>query len=112
MTFEAVAMLASLYEETIGETEMFTIHLPYRSTGKPDDDISDDFEANEWYWQNIEAVDLACLIGPRHYPDPCAWCGGRLRHSKPCQDLRAEWQPTIPFGRYKGQRVCDADLLP
>ena len=74
----------------------------------PTDEVNSD--DNDFYWQNIDSVDFAYLTRPRHYHDPCSWCGGRLRHSKACDDLRADWEPTIPFGRYKGRRVSETPL--
>lgn len=68
---------------------------------------SSDSEANEFYWQQIRETDRRYLLGPRHYPRPCLWCGGRLVHHPRCQELKLSWEPVIPFGRYAGKKVSD-----
>jgi hypothetical protein len=59
-------------------------------------------QRNEFHWRNISDSDREYLLGPRRWPKPCPWCGGRAVHSKACQELRDSWEVTIPFGKYKG----------
>jgi len=68
--------------------------------------------AVDW-WSMIPAADLAYLTAPRRWPSPCAWCGGRTVHAKPCQELRGSWAARMPFGKHKGRRVSEtpADYL-
>lgn len=58
---------------------------------------------NEFYWANLSDRDRDYLLGPRNYPAPCPWCGGRLRHNRLCDALRASWGPLLPFGKHKGK---------
>lgn len=77
-------------------------------TGEPcEPEVS--HEANEAQWQAISDADRDYLLGPRDWPGPCPWCGGRLVHRAACDELRREWMPIIPFGKYRGRR---ADELP
>lgn len=62
-------------------------------------------EANEANWQAISDADRDYLLGPRDWPDPCPWCGGRLVHSETCRELRRQWSPVIPFGKHRGRRA-------
>jgi len=64
-------------------------------------------ERNEQRWASTSAEDFAYLTGPRNYPGPCPWCGGRLRHNPRCDELRASWEPEMPIGRHKGKRVSE-----
>jgi uncharacterized protein (DUF3820 family) len=66
-------------------------------------------DANEANWQAIDDADRDYLLGPRKWPAPCAWCGGRLVHSEVCNDIRRQLVPIIPFGKHRG---CRADQLP
>ncbi|MDC0934647.1 DUF3820 family protein [Pirellulales bacterium] len=76
--------------------------------GEPwEPDVSAD--ANEANWQAIDDADRDYLLGPRKWPAPCEWCGGRLIHSAVCNDRRRAWAPNIPFGKYRGRRT---DELP
>lgn len=59
------------------------------------------------WWQHILDEDRAYLLGPRDWPQPCPWCGGRLRHNPLCVELRASWEPSLPFGKHKGKRLGD-----
>ncbi len=59
--------------------------------------------ANEFYWVNISDADREYLTGPRKFPAPCPWCGGRYRHNSSCNELRASWELTLPFGKHKGK---------
>ena len=68
-----------------------------------DDDAASTPDASEFYFANISAADLHHLTGPRQHPAPCPWCGGRLRHSPRCDDLRLSWEPSLPFGKHKGK---------
>ena len=55
-------------------------------------------------WPEIQAEDFAYLCGPRDWPDPCPWCGGRLLHNSQC--VTHDWKPVLPFGKHKGKKVC------
>ena len=66
-----------------------------------------DFDANEFYWASVCSEDYRYLTAPRSFPSPCSWCGGRLRHHPCCDDLRAGWVPTMPFGKHKGRKLSD-----
>lgn len=66
-------------------------------------------EATLANWRAINDADRDFLLGPRNWPAPCPWCGGRLVHRVVCDELRREWVPTIPFGKHRGRR---ADELP
>ena len=84
---------------------------------EPDPDNDDDWDspsascadgdesdaANEFHWANLSDCDRDYLTGPRVYPSPCPWCGGRYRHNRLCDALRASWEPSLPFGMYKGK---------
>ncbi len=72
-------------------------------------DASDFIDANDWYWENIDEADRERLLGPRNWPSPCAWCGGRTVHSAACDELRRGWIPVFSFGKYRGRR---ADTVP
>ena len=82
--------------------------------------------ANDWdgWPESVFDVDLEYLIGPRvydplnveqivrrgdweskRYPGPCPFCGGRNAHSEPCKALRLSWEPTMPWGQFRGVRV-------
>ena len=78
-------------------------------TWQPEASISDWHDANEANWQAISDADRDYLLGPRDWPDPCLWCGGRLSHHAVCDELRREWVPIIPFGKHRDRR---ADELP
>jgi hypothetical protein len=73
-------------------------------------DSMSDSEYNEFCWQNVEHDVYVYLTGPRNYPPPCAWCGGRLVHNPLCDELRASWQPTLPFGKHKGKSLPDVPV--
>ena len=62
---------------------------------------------NEWCWQAISDADRDYLLGPRNWPDPCPWCGGRMVHGAACNELRREWVPILPFGKHRGRRADD-----
>jgi hypothetical protein len=66
-------------------------------------------DANDANWQAIRDADRKHLLGPRNWPAPCSWCGGRLIHRAACNELRQEWVPIMPFGKHRGRRV---DELP
>ena len=55
------------------------------------------------WWQHITDEDREYLTTPRNWPDPCLWCGGRLRHNPMCVVLT--WEPVLAFGRHKGKRL-------
>jgi hypothetical protein len=46
---------------------------------------------NEFYWANLFDKDRAYLLEPRRYPEPCQYCGGRLRHHALCGELK-RWE--------------------
>lgn len=56
---------------------------------------------------NLPGADWRYWIRPHDYPEPCPWCGGRLRHSDLCEELRASWEPELPFGKHKCRRVSE-----
>jgi len=58
---------------------------------------------HEQCWRQMEARDYHYATKPRPVPDACPWCGGRLVHNPLCDDLRRSWEPTMPFGKYKGR---------
>ncbi|TWU27569.1 putative quorum-sensing-regulated virulence factor [Bythopirellula polymerisocia] len=58
---------------------------------------------NEFHWSQITDEDREYLCGPREYPPPCPSCGGRLHHHPLCEELRASWEPKMPFGKHKGK---------
>jgi len=53
----------------------------------------------------VRDEDAGHLLGPRDWPAPCTWCGGRLVHSQTCRELRDGWAIRFGFGKHKGQRV-------
>lgn len=65
----------------------------------------DCFDYFEECWQQVTQHDYDHLNGPRDWPSPCPWCGGRYIHSRACQELTASWEPTMPFGKHKGKRL-------
>ncbi len=73
----------------------------------------DPFEYSEWCWSQLPQLDYEYLTGPRCWPSPCAWCGGRIRHSPACEELKDSWEPAMPFGKHKGKPVSEvpADYL-
>lgn len=62
---------------------------------------------NEECWKQVTQQDYAYLNGPRSWPLPCPWCGGRLRHSQACHELTKSWEPTMPFGKHKGRPISE-----
>ncbi len=64
---------------------------------------------NEWCWAQIVPADYEYLTGPRNWPSPCQWCGGRMRHhplcyaQHPCQAITKE--DRRPLHLQKKQRV-------
>lgn len=58
-------------------------------------------------WQWLSNDDRNYLLAPRVKPQPCPWCGGRLRHSALCQDLHAWWAVRLDFGKFRGRRIQD-----
>jgi len=112
MPYDAAEMLANLYSgTTVG---LATGLVPSLATPSQDPGPVDQVTTNhisesytEWCWQNIKTVDLDYLTAPRRHPDACPWCGGRLNHNPLCDDLRAGWEPTISFGKYKGKKLSE-----
>jgi hypothetical protein len=62
---------------------------------------------NEFYWDQLDEKDRRYLTGPRRWPDPCAWCGGRRCHSAMCDELHEHWAVRLKFGKYKGRKIQD-----
>lgn len=62
---------------------------------------------SEHCWEGISSEARDHLLGPRERPAPCPWCGGRTRHGALCVELRASWEPTLPFGKHRGKRLSD-----
>jgi hypothetical protein len=67
----------------------------------PDDSESD--AINELHWATLSDSDHEYLTGPRDLPSPCPWCRGRYLHHHLCDELRASWEPTMPFGKHRGK---------
>ena len=65
--------------------------------------------AIEFHFANLLEKDRQHLFGPRDWPSPCAWCGGRIHHSEACDELRDSWVPRLGFGKHKGKRIDEAD---
>ncbi len=72
----------------------------------PDESDAD----NEFFWSQLSDEDREYLTSPRNYPPACAWCGGRTRHSPPCDELRLSWQPKMPVGKHRGKPLSDVPL--
>jgi len=64
----------------------------------------DETETPDW-WYLVSDDDLNYLTGPRDWPAPCPWCGGRLHHSEACRKQTESWLPTMPFGKHRGERI-------
>jgi hypothetical protein len=64
-------------------------------------------EANEFYWRQIEPAERQYLLGARHWPEACPWCGGRQHHSTMCDELHERWAIRLNFGKHKGKRIQD-----
>ena len=86
------------------------VPLPVAPSGKPHGEAEplpmfpDELEAaNEHHWANLTAEDCEHLTAPHRFPEPCPWCGGRYLHNPLCDELRASWEPTLPFGKHKGK---------
>jgi hypothetical protein len=62
-------------------------------------------EYSELCWAEIYPHDSRYLTAARSWPSPCPWCRGRLHHHPACDELRAESEPKMPFGKHKGRRV-------
>ncbi len=71
-------------------------------------DLAEDESDN--YWNQISKEDQQYLVGPKNWPNPCPWCGGRLQHSSDCVQMQAPWAPTMPFGKYKGKSVGEVPV--
>jgi uncharacterized protein (DUF3820 family) len=78
---------------------------------EPDDNPfvtpAEEIAYSEWCWTQVDPHDYRDMTRPRVYPQPCPWCGGRLRHNPLCDELRSSWEPTVPFGMHKGKRLSD-----
>lgn len=68
------------------------------------------FQYSDWCWTQISTEAFGYLTGPRAPVWPCMWCKGRLSHHRLCDALRRSWEPTIPFGKYKGKPLIDVPL--
>ena len=64
-----------------------------------------DSDTTEFYFRNIYPRDAKHLLGPRSYPSPCPWCGGRLHHHELCRELRQSWEPVLSFGKHEGKSL-------
>jgi hypothetical protein len=62
---------------------------------------------SDW-WEQIGDADRAYLLGPRKWPRPCPWCGGRLVHNPLC--LTFSWEPVLSFGKHNGKRVSEVPI--
>ena len=118
MVYGALNFLTGLYAPQVAVVNNQAIEsskeiegpLPACSSDKPlhvDRAIAAVEETND-YWSCISAEDRAYLLGPREYPSPCLWCGGRLRHNPQC--VTWTWEPEMPFGKHKGKKVSDVPL--
>jgi hypothetical protein len=67
-------------------------------------DCTDDH--NNFYWSVVSVEDRAYLTGPRGYPSPCVWCGGRLRHAAMCEEMHRD-RTRLTFGKHRGKRIED-----
>lgn len=81
--------------------------LPVPEHGKATPPQIDSHDDNEWYWQQIEPRDYRYLTEPRHFPPPCPWCRGRLRHTAECEELQKSWEIRMPFGKHKGRPISE-----
>jgi hypothetical protein len=63
-------------------------------------------EANEFFWDVISPACRAHLLSPRNYPEPCVWCGGRLRHAAMCEEMHRD-RTRLTFGKHRGKRIED-----
>ena len=97
------ALLAMLRGEEVSELAGYDLAEFEITPMFPDESDA----ANEFYWANISDSDHDYLTGPRNYSAPCPWCGGRYRHSRLCDELRASWEPVLPFGMHKGKPLSD-----
>lgn len=60
------------------------------------------------YFAELSDEDLKHLTGPRNYPEPCVWCGGRLTHAELCVTKTDAFLPKLGFGKkYKKTPVRD-----
>lgn len=107
MNFDAAAMLAGLYAEPVADNRIAEPTAAVAMLAPEPVELDD--AANEWHWRHLRDADRDYLLGPRDWPDPCPWCGGRLVHSAACDELRRQWVPVMPFGKHRGRRV---DELP
>lgn len=65
-------------------------------------------KTDHWdWWECLYPEDYARLTAPVEVPRPCTWCGGRNHHHPLCDELRASWEVTMPFGKHKGIPVKD-----
>jgi uncharacterized protein (DUF3820 family) len=79
------------------------MHEPSRRKPVPVDDC-------EWEWTQISEADWRHLTGPRNFPPRCPWCHGHYMHSEACFELRASWEPKMPFGKFKGKSLSTAPI--
>ena len=77
------------------------------NAGAAHDALADD---TPWDWfEGIDAEARDYLLRPRRWPEPCPWCGGRLRHNALCVSVCDDWSPAMPFGKHKGRPVRSLD---
>jgi hypothetical protein len=55
-------------------------------------------------WQSEELS-----YAPKSRFDGCPWCGLRLGHTDLCLEFN-NWEPIVPWGRFKGRPLCDVPL--
>lgn len=67
-------------------------------------------EYSEQCWQQMPERDYAYLMRPRGNAPPCAWCGGRLVHSRACNELVKSWDLIMPYGKHKGRPLSEVPL--
>lgn len=87
-------------------------HVEEGESVEPTDDnphaIAPEFHSySDSCWNEIYNHDFAYLTAPREAPTPCPWCTGRLHHHSLCNDLRASWTPTLPWGKHQGKRLAE-----
>jgi hypothetical protein len=100
---ESAAVASS---STSTATAFEVTHVADLTAGGGHNPFTAEFAAySESCWAEVLPDDYRSLTEPRNYPSPCQWCGGRLHHHPACDELRAESEPKMPFGKHKGQKL-------